>query len=156
MHDVLLIAVQEAPIPAAYLPVFSCRVAAGFPSPATDELEGLFDLNKLLFRHPDATYLVRVMGESMAGAEIHSGDLLAVDKHLTADHGHIVVAVIEGECTVKRLELRGEDWWLVPANPAFKPYRVRNTEEVHIWGVVTHVVHELIPGRLTALLQSYD
>lgn len=155
MHDVLLLEVQEAPAP-LLLPVFACRVAAGFPSPATDELEGLFDLNRLLFRHPDATYLVRVMGESMSGAEIHAGDLLAVDKQLLADHGHIVVAVVEGECTVKRLERRGEDWWLVPANPAFQPYRVLTGEEVNIWGVVTHVVHELVPGRLTALLQSRD
>ena len=61
MSDVLLLPVREAPMPAS-LPVFSCRVPAGFPSPATDELEGLFDLNRLLFRHPDATYLVRVMG----------------------------------------------------------------------------------------------
>lgn len=156
MLDVVLIPVREAPIPAAYLPVFACRVPAGFPSPATDELEGVFDLNKLLFRHPDATYLVRVMGESMRGAEIHAGDLLAVDKHLEADHGHIVVAVVEGDCTVKRLERRGDTWWLVPANPAFEAYCVRNPEEVHIWGVVTHVVHELIPGRLAALIQSRD
>ncbi|GAA3967321.1 translesion error-prone DNA polymerase V autoproteolytic subunit [Hymenobacter antarcticus] len=155
MYDVLLIPVLEAPMP-ALLPVFSCRVPAGFPSPATDELEGLFDLNRLLFRHPDATYLVRVSGESMSGAEIHAGDLLAVDKHLEADHGHIVVAVVEGDCTVKRLERRGESWWLVPANPAFKPYQIRTGEELQIWGVVTHVVHELLPGRLTALLHSRD
>jgi DNA polymerase V len=92
----------------------------------------------------------------MAGAEIHAGDLLAVDKHLEADHGHIVVAVVEGDCTVKRLERRGADWWLVPANPAFEPYRIRTGEEIHIWGVVTHVVHELIPGKLNALLLSRD
>ena len=90
------------------LPLFSFLVPAGFPSPATDHLEGLFDLNRLLFRHPDATYLVRMSGESMAGAEIHAGDLLAVDKHLEADHGHVVVAVVDGECTVKRLERRSE------------------------------------------------
>jgi DNA polymerase V len=100
MPDVLLIPVLEVEHP-TYLPVFQFLVPAGFPSPATDELAGLFDLNRLLFRHPDATYLVRVTGESMAGAEIHAGDLLAVDKHLEADHGHIVVAVVEGECTVK-------------------------------------------------------
>ena len=63
----------------------------------------LFDLNRLLLRHPDATYLVRVSGESMKNAEIHEGDLLAVDKQMEADHNHIVVAVVEGECTVKRL-----------------------------------------------------
>ena len=155
MPDVLLLPVSEAARP-TYLPVFHCRVPAGFPSPATDELAGLFDLNRLLFRHPDATYLVRVMGESMSGAEIHPGDLLAVDKHLEADHGHVVVAVVAGECTVKRLERRGETWWLVPANPAYRPYEIREADELHIWGVVTHVVHELVPGKLTALLRSYD
>jgi DNA polymerase V len=137
MHDVVLVPVPEAVLP-AYLPVFACLVPAGFPSPADDHIEALFDLNQLLFRHPDATYLVRVTGESMAGAEIHPGDLLAVDKHLPADHGHIVVAVVEGDCTVKRFE------------------RIRTGEEIHIWGVVTHVVHELIPGKLNALLLSRD
>lgn len=155
MHDVLLIPVPGVPVP-AFLPVYSWRVPAGFPSPATDELEGLFDLNRLLFRHPTATYMVRVGGESMSGAEIHTGDLLAVDKHLEADHGHIVVAVLDGECTVKRLERRGQAWWLVPANPAFRPYRIQTGEELFIWGVVTHVVHELIPGKLTALLRTFD
>lgn len=155
MHDVILVPVPEAVLP-AFLPVFACLVPAGFPSPADDHVDALFDLNKLLFRHPDATYLVRVAGESMAGAEIHAGDLLAVDKHLEADHGHIVVAVVDGDCTVKRLERRGADWWLVPANPAFEPYRIRTGEEIHIWGVVTHVVHELIPGKLNALLHSRD
>ncbi|MBJ6107720.1 translesion error-prone DNA polymerase V autoproteolytic subunit [Hymenobacter sp. BT523] len=155
MHDVLLIPVLEAPMP-AFLPVFSYRVPAGFPSPATDELEGEFNLNQLLFRHPSATYMIRVAGESMSGAEIHAGDLLAVDKHLEADHGHIVVAVLDGEVTVKRLERKGESWWLVPANPAFKPYQIRTGEELFIWGVVTHVVHELLPGRLAALLHSRD
>jgi DNA polymerase V len=153
MHDVILVPVLEPLVP-AYLPVFSCFVPAGFPSPADDHIEALFDLNSLLFRHPDATYLVRVTGESMAGAEIHAGDLLAVDKHLEADHGHIVVAVVEGDCTVKRLERKGETWWLMPANPAYQPYEIRDAEQLFIWGVVTHVVHELIPGN--ALLHSRD
>jgi DNA polymerase V len=155
MHDVILVPVLEPLVP-AYLPVFSCLVPAGFPSPADDHIEALFDLNSLLFRHPDATYLVRVTGESMAGAEIHAGDLLAVDKHLEADHGHIVVAVVEGDCTVKRLERKGETWWLMPANPAYQPYEIRDAEQLFIWGVVTHVVHELIPGKLNALLHSRD
>jgi DNA polymerase V len=83
MPDVILVPVPEGILP-AYLPVFACLVPAGFPSPTDDHSEALFDLNHLLFRHPDATYLVRVTGESMAGAEIHVGDLLAVDKHLEA------------------------------------------------------------------------
>ena len=155
MNDVTLLPVLDTGQP-LLLPLFSFLVPAGFPSPATDHLEGLFDLNRLLFRHPDATYLVRVSGESMAGAEIHAGDLLAVDKHLEADHGHVVVAVVDGDCTVKRLERRGEAWWLVPANPAYRPYEIREADQLHIWGVVTHVVHELLPGRLAALLRSRD
>ena len=155
MNDVTLIPVLDTGQP-LLLPLFSFLVPAGFPSPATDHLEGLFDLNRLLLRHPDATYLIRVTGESMAGAEIHAGDLLAVDKHLEADHGHVVVAVVDGECTVKRLERRGDTWWLVPANPAYRPYEIREADQLHIWGVVTHVVHELLPGRLAALLRSRD
>jgi len=144
------------PITTIWLPLFVTLVPAGFPSPASDELEGLFDLNRLLFRHPEATYLVRVSGESMQGAEIHAGDLLAVDKHLEADHNHIVVAVVEGECTVKRLVRRGSSWWLQAENPAYPDYEITDPEHLRIWGVVTHVVHELIPGKLTALLRSRD
>ena len=156
MNDVILIPVPEPGPSPMRLPLFSYRVPAGFPSPATDHLEGLFDLNRLLLRHPDATYLLRVSGESMAGAEIHTGDLLAVDKHLEADHNHIVVAVVNGECTVKRLVRDGAKWWLKPENPAYQPYEITDTDELRIWGVVTHVVHELIPGKLHALIQSLD
>jgi len=156
MNDVLLLAVPAPHGGRFALPLFSCLVPAGFPSPATDHLEGVFDLNRLLLRHPDATYLLRVSGESMAGAEIHAGDLLAVDKHLEADHNHIVVAVVHGECTVKRLVREGSRWWLKPENPAYVPHEITDTDELRIWGVVTHVVHELIPGKLTALLRSLD
>jgi DNA polymerase V len=144
------------PTTTLWLPVFASLVPAGFPSPASDELEELFDLNRILFRHPEATYLIRVSGESMRGAEIHAGDLLAVDKHLEADHNHIVVAVVEGECTVKRLVRRGASWWLQAENPAYPDYEITEPDNLRIWGVVTHVVHELIPGKLTALLRSRD
>lgn len=156
MNDVHVIRVPEPGPNPSLLPLFSYLVPAGFPSPASDHLEGLFDMNRLLFRHPDATYMLRVGGESMSGAEIHTGDLLAVDKHLEADHGHIVVAVVQGECTVKRLVREGQSWWLMPENPAFKPYEITDTDELRIWGVVTHVVHELLPGRQKALLHSID
>ena len=138
------------------LPLFSCTVAAGYPSPASDYQEETFDLNRLLLRHPDATFLVRVSGESMKDAEIHEGDLLAVDKQLEADHNHIVVAVVEGECTVKRLVCEHGTWWLKPENPAYKPWQIHDAGDVKIWGVVTHVLHELIPGKLAALLRTRD
>ncbi|AII53826.1 LexA family protein [Hymenobacter sp. APR13] len=155
MTTIELIEVGE-PTTTLWLPVFASLVPAGFPSPASDELEELFDLNRILFRHPEATYLIRVSGESMQGAEIHAGDLLAVDKHLEADHNHIVVAVLEGECTVKRLVRRGTAWWLQAENPAYPDYCITEPDNLRIWGVVTHVVHELIPGKLTALLRSRD
>ena len=95
MRNIDLIPVHDSQTP-FLLPLFSCSVSAGFPSPASDYADELFDLNRLLLRHPDATYLVRVSGESMKNAEIHEGDLLAVDKQLEADHNHIVVAVVDG------------------------------------------------------------
>lgn len=158
MRNVELIAVPEPTASPFLLPGFATLVPAGFPSPAADhvEVDGLFDLNRLLLRHPDATYLVRVSGESMAGAEIHSGDLLAVDKHLEADHNHIVVAVVEGEVTVKRLVRKGQSWWLMPENPAYQPHEITDPDGLRIWGVVTHVVHELIHGKLHALLNARD
>jgi DNA polymerase V len=64
--------------------------------------------------------------------------------------------VIHGECTVKRLVREGQKWWLKPENPAYAPYEITDTDELRIWGVVTHVVHELLPGKLTALLKSQD
>ena len=156
MKNVELITVPTLSLKPSLLPLFSYLIPAGFPSPASDHLEGHFDLNRLLLRHPDATYLLRVSGESMAGAEIHAGDLLAVDKHLEADHNHIVVAVVHGECTVKRLVREGTKWWLKPENPAYQPYEITDTDELRIWGVVTHVLHELIPGKLAALLRTRD
>ncbi|UOQ51732.1 LexA family protein [Hymenobacter cellulosivorans] len=155
MTTIELIEVGEPSTP-LWLPLFATLVPAGFPSPASDELEGLFDLNRILFRHPEATYLVRVAGESMKDAEIHAGDLLAVDKRMEADHNHIVVAVVDGDCTVKRLVCRDGSWWLKAENPAYPDYEITAPENLRIWGVVTHVVHELVPGKLTALLRSRD
>ncbi|MCA8831917.1 LexA family protein [Hymenobacter pini] len=155
MTTIELIEVGE-PTTTLWLPLFATLVPCGFPSPANDELEELFDLNRILLRHPEATYLVRVVGESMKDAEIHAGDLLAVDKRMEADHNHIVVAVIDGDCTVKRLVSRDGAWWLQAENPDYPDYEIRDTENVRIWGVVTQVVHELVPGKLTALLRTRE
>ena len=155
MPSVQLIPVHAHQTP-FLLPLFSCTVSAGFPSPASDYTDEVFDLNRLPLRHPDATYLVRVSGESMKDAEIHEGDLLAVDKQLEVDHNHIVVAVVEGECTVKRLVCEYGTWWLKPENAAYQPWEIRDAGDVKIWGVVTHVLHELIPGKLAALLRTRD
>lgn len=88
------------------LPIFLGRLPAGFPSPADDYLEGKLDITKHLVKHPAATFYVRVSGDSMLGAGIHCGDLLVVDRSLEAKNGNVVVAVLDGDLTVKRLYKR--------------------------------------------------
>jgi DNA polymerase V len=83
--------------------LFIVTVPAGFPSPAEDYVEGPLDLNRHLIPHPAATFFVRVSGDSMVGAGIHSGDLLIVDRAITATHNHVIIAVLNGDLTIKRL-----------------------------------------------------
>ncbi|MFH7826515.1 translesion error-prone DNA polymerase V autoproteolytic subunit [Kluyvera chengduensis] len=123
----------------AALPLFSDRVPCGFPSPAQDYVEQRIDLNKLVIRHPSATYFVRAAGDSMNGAGIGSGDLLVVDSAKTAHHGDIVIAAVDGEFTVKRLQTH-PSVMLVPENPAYSPILVGGEESLDIFGVVTHVL----------------
>jgi DNA polymerase V len=125
------------------LPLFGCPVPAGFPSPADDHLDAPFDLTKHLFRHPASTFLARVSGDSMTGAGIFPGDLVAVDRALQARHGSIVVAVVEGEHTIKRLQLRAGQPWLVAENARYPPVPVGHDAGLLVWGVVTHVIHSL-------------
>lgn len=127
-------------------------IPAGFPSPAEDERGERVDLNKILLPNPNHTYLARVNGTSMHGepSNIPDGALLAVDCALKPQVGHVVVAAVENEFTVKRLAKRGATYWLVPDNPTHKAIEIRDKEHVQVWGVVTHVVTELINGKLHA------
>lgn len=126
------------------LPLFGARVPAGFPSPADDFIEGMLDLNDLLVTNPPATFFVRVSGHSMFGAGIYPNSLLVVDRSVKPTHGRIVVAVVDGELTVKRLRrLRGGSVELVAENPEFPPLRFTDGQELMIWGVVTAVVQHV-------------
>jgi len=122
------------------VPLLACRVAAGFPSPADDFVEGSLDLNALI-DHPAATYFLRASGHSMIGAGIFDGDLLIVDRSITPRPGHIVIAAVHGEFTVKRLA-RGQDgrWRLEAENPGFQPMDL--PEDSEIWGVVKNSVRD--------------
>lgn len=124
--------------------LYEAAVPAGFPSPADNELDQVLDLNRYLFRHPAATFLARVRGDSMLGAGIHDGDLIAVDRALPARDGHVVVAVLDGEHTVKRLSRRDGRLWLVPENDQYAPVEVGPEAQLVICGVVTHVIHGLV------------
>lgn len=122
------------------LPLFGSKVPAGFPSPADDHQDDALDLNEHLVRHPAATFFVRAQGDSMVGAGIHSGDLLVVDRSLEPKSGAVVVAVVNGELTVKRLRVEGGRVWLLPENPAYPPLEVVGDMELVICGVVAHSV----------------
>lgn len=125
------------------LPVFLGRLPAGFPSPADDYIEGKLDLNRHLIKHPAATFFVRVTGDSMLEAGIHSGDILIVDRSLEAVDGNVIVAALDGELTVKHLSKRDNVLRLLPANKNYQPIEIQAHQSFEIWGVVTNVIHAL-------------
>tara|TARA_B110000208_G_scaffold96755_1_gene121141 strand:+ start:39 stop:620 length:582 start_codon:yes stop_codon:yes gene_type:complete len=124
------------------IPIFTSRVQAGFPSPADDHLEDALDLNTHLIHHKEATFFVKAQGDSMLGAGIQQGDILIVDKSLSAKSGKIVIAVVDGEFTVKRLHKYKGNITLKAENPDFEDIKIGGTDELIIWGVVTSVIHQ--------------
>jgi len=125
------------------LPFYTEKLSAGFPSPASDYTERSLDLNEYLIKNPSATFFVEITGDSMINAGIHSGDILIVDRSLEARHDKIVVAVINGEFTVKRLSWLKGKVKLVPENSLYKPIEIKEGMEFEIWGVATTVIHRL-------------
>ncbi len=126
-----------------YQPLFEAMVPAGFPSPAADYEEDKLDLNKHLVQHPAATFFVRVAGDSMIGAGIHCGDLLVVDRSLEPKNNNIVIAVVDGEMTVKRIRIRGKRITLEPENESYTVCEITEDTQFEVWGVVISVIHKL-------------
>lgn len=122
------------------LPLLQHRVSAGFPSPADEYVEKGLDLNTYLVRNKAATYFFRVAGDSMTGAHIHDGDMLVVDRSIEPRHGHIVLAVINREYTVKRLHVCDGVVELHAENPAYLPICFKEHEELQVWGVVVGTI----------------
>ena len=131
---------QKSPLE---LPIFSARISAGFPSPADDYIENKLDLNEFLVQHPAATFFVRVEGDSMTEAGINSGDLLVVDRALETVNNCIVVAIINGEFTVKRISKNRGKIFLQPENPSYKALEITPEMDFKIWGRVSYVIHKL-------------
>ncbi len=123
------------------IPLFSGKVAAGFPSPADDYIEKTLDLNDLLVQKPAATFFVRAEGESMLGAGIHPNDILVVDRSIEPIVGKIVICALNGELTVKRLNSIKDEIVLGAENPAYADIIVAKDIDLVIWGVVTNVIH---------------
>lgn len=124
------------------IPYFPQGIPAGFPSPADDHLQKELNLHEHLIRHPAATFFAHVQGNSMKDANLNDGDLLVIDRAETPRHRSIVVAVVNGEFTVKRLYKRNGEIKLVPENKAFPTIHVTEGMDVEIWGVVSHIIHK--------------
>jgi len=124
------------------LPLYASGVSAGFPSPADDYVDVKLDLNKHLIQHPSATFYVKVKGNSMEDANIKDGDMLVVDRSLEARHKDVVVCILEGEFTVKRLIKEGQHIILQPENKAYQPIKVNPEMDFAIWGVVSYIIHK--------------
>lgn len=123
------------------LPLFASPISAGFPSPADDYVEKKLDLNEHLVRNRQATFFLRVSGDSMIGAGIHDGDLLIVDRSLPAVNKKVVVAVVDGELLVKRLLRAKGKVFLAAENPNYAQIEVTEERSFEVWGVVTNVIH---------------
>lgn len=123
------------------LPLYSSKVAAGFPSPAEDHIANRLDLNEYLIKHPAATFLVKVTGDSMINAGIHENDILIVDRSIPPREGKIVIIAIDGQLTVKRLQKKNNKYFLIAENPHYPPIEIKDFQDTLIWGVVTQVLH---------------
>jgi DNA polymerase V len=122
---------------------FFADVPAGFPSPADDYEETSLDLNKYLVKNPAATFFVRVAGDSMIGAGIHCGDIIIVDRGIEPRDKSVVIAVVNGRFTVKRIRIMGRRITLEPENENYCVQEISDGMEFEVWGVVTAVLHKL-------------
>jgi len=126
-------------------PLFAHTVRAGFPSPADDYIEQHISLDAHLVTHPEATFFLRVAGDSMQGVGIQDGDLLVVDRSLSATPGRVVIAVVDGDLTVKQLVSTANGFILRAAHPAYPDITLAPGQELQVWGVVRWAIHKVGP-----------
>ncbi len=133
---------SRTPGKAAY-PYYQSPAACGFPSPAADYLEESLSLDQLLIEHPAATFFARAQGNSMIGAGIHDGDLLIIDRAFTARSGDVVIALLDGDLLVKRLQLKQGKAELHSENKDYPVILLSDEQQLDVWGVVLQVIHSL-------------
>jgi DNA polymerase V len=121
------------------IPLYA-SILASFPSPADDYMEEKLDLNQFLVKNPSSTFYIRVEGLSMIGAGIYPKDILIVDRSLRAKHHDIIIALVDGGFTVKRLSIDAKKILLLPENSNYKPLDVTDSD-FQVWGIVTYVIH---------------
>lgn len=126
----------------ALIPFLGNKVCAGFPSPADDLGAQRIDLAQVLISHPQATYFLRVRGQSMIEAGIFDNDILVVNRALKPCHNHVVVAIVDGDLTVKYLYQRAGRIKLRAANPTYPDILPKEGQTIEVWGVVTSTIKQ--------------
>ncbi len=125
------------------VPLAQGTISAGFPSPAEDYLELGIDLNKELIKNPISTFFLRVSGNSMNNSGIYNNDLLIIDRSINANPGHIVVAILDGEFTLKRLVKNNDNYYLKADKENYPAINLYQYADVQIWGVAIYSIHRL-------------
>ncbi len=126
------------------VPLMSATGECGFPSPADDYLQGKLDFNELLIENQPATFVIRVSGDSMTGIGLFPGDIAVVNKARGAVDRSIVMALVDGEFTIKRFRRHGSRVWLHPENPAYPDIEITEGMAFEVWGVVTRSIRMLV------------
>lgn len=122
------------------LPVYTNGISCGMPDPQYESIAGKMDMNKNLIQNPLTTFYARVSGQSMIDDGISDGDLLVIDRSLEPEDGKIAVCFVDGEFTCKRIKLKKDGIWLMPANVDYRPIHISEESNFQIWGIVTHVI----------------
>ena len=125
------------------IPLYASGVSAGFPSPADDFKQERLSLDSELIKNKEATFFARVSGQSMIDAGLNDNDLLVIDRSLSPTHNRIAVCFLDGEFTVKRLKVEGDEIWLQPENKQYKPIKITPENDFVIWGIVTNVIKKV-------------
>ncbi|HJO93185.1 MAG TPA: S24 family peptidase [Victivallales bacterium] len=141
-NDTLTFFSQSVTFTETKVPLVTESVAAGFPSPAENYIEDTLDLNKHLIKNPPATFLVRVDGDSMINAGIKPGDMIIVDRSIEAKNNDIIVAIIDGQFTLKTLKRENGSISLSPENPKYKVINITEEMEFEVWGKVVSFIHK--------------
>ncbi len=138
--DLIFYSIEDASL--GDVPLFGDAVPAGFPSPADDYLDMDLNLHDYLVQNPSATFCVKAIGDSMIDAGIESSDVMVIDRALTPKNNDIILAVVEGEFTVKRIKKSNDELYLMPANENYRPMKITTEMNFQVWGVVTFIIHK--------------
>jgi DNA polymerase V len=133
------------------IPLFTTPLHAGFPSPAEDYLDLNIDLNRELIKNPSSTFFVRAAGDSMLKAGISPGDLLIIDRSLKPKSNDIAVCVLDGDFTLKYIQIRKDQIMLIAANEKYQPIIVTAENDFQIWGILIHSIKTFGNGRFSGL-----